>query len=823
MNIAIKIAAILIFCSNINFSQQQWRELSSGTTNILTDVYFTSEDTGWVVGYGGAILKTTNGGGNWNVQTSGTSLNLHSVNFVTDQIGWIGGENGLQLKTTNGGSNWQSSTINSDIEDVHDVFFINENIGHAVISKTILGSGYIYENYGDILNSTDGGSNWQIKYSIQDEIYFDLFAIDEDSWSVGTGIAAYSTNYGDNWNYVTPPTMAELHSAFFINESTGWAVGDVILKSTNGGTSWLILMSGVNKLNGVHFINENIGWVVGDSSKMLYSADGGTNWSYPSPPVSSFFREVHFPSENVGYIVGDNGVILKTVSDTIKWKFNLTIIDAGGPESSQILTLGHHPGATDSIDASLGEYELPPPPTTGVFDARLNLPTNPSVSSLIDARDTTQTEITWTLQFQPGIAGYPMTFSWDSTNFLEGTFYLKDRIDGSYVFVNMKNYSSYVLTNPAITSLNIDYKGNCSVVSVNNYWNIISIPLLAEDMELSNLFPSATSSAYGYDDGYVMEDTLVTGKGYWLKFDASEDIQICGALLGDTVQVEEGWNMFGVYEEDILVTQLTTTPPGIIATYFFGFEDGYYIADTIKSGMGHWVRVTSDGVINLNGGALAKDEGKQIAQIDNDWGKIKITDSEGKGITLYAAEEDIESDFYELPPMPPTGIFDARYGSGRLVEALSGEKVIFLSSDKYPITIKAEGLNITLKDRINGELLNEELNSGEEIRITNNKITSIEVTGTITGGAPVSYELYQNYPNPFNPVTKIEYSIPRNEQVVLKVYNALGEEITTLVNERKSAGIYSVDFRSEGLSSGIYLYQITAGEFVDTKKMLLIK
>ena len=115
--------------------------------------------------------------------------------------------------------------------------------------------------------------------------------------------------------------------------------------------------------------------------------------------------------------------------------------------------------------------------------------------------------------------------------------------------------------------------------------------------------------------------------------------------------------------------------------------------------------------------------------------------------------------------MPPTGIFDARYGSGRLVEDISSEKIIRISSDNYPITIKAEGLSITVRDRINGKLLNEELNNGEEIRITNNKITSIEVTGRITGGLPVIYELYQNYPNPFNPSTTIKVCNYRRNQM----------------------------------------------------------
>ena len=463
----------------------------------------------------------------------------------------------------------------------------------------------------------------------------------------------------------------------------------------------------------------------------------------------------------------------------------------------QALTFGQHIDATDSIDASLGEYELPPLPPTGIFDARFNLPTNPQVSSFIDYRDSAETDIIWTMTFQPGSAGYPMTFSWDSTSFPEGTFYLKDRINGSFVNVNMKNQSSYILTNPVITSLSIIYKGVSSIVDVNNEWNMISVPLLAEDMSLSNLFPTATSLAYGFEGSYVTEDTLVGGKGYWLKFDGNQQVQIYGSRMGDTVPLETGWNMFGAYEEDIPISQITTTPPGIIATYFFGYNNGYYIADTLNSGQGYWVRVTQDGVLNLNSGGLIKDgEQEQFAEIDKNWGKIKITDNKGKSITLYAAEEEIESNFYELPPMPPTGIFDARFSSGRIVEDLSSEQIIQISSDNYPITIKAEGINITIRDRINGELLNEELKNGEEIRITNNKITSIEVTGRITGGLPISYELYQNYPNPFNPSTTIKFAVPKESDVNLSIYNVLGELVSTLVNEEMKPGYYEYEFNA---------------------------
>ena len=88
---------------------------------------------------------------------------------------------------------------------------------------------------------------------------------------------------------------------------------------------------------------------------------------------------------------------------------------------------------------------------------------------------------------------------------------------------------------------------------------------------------------------------------------------------------------------------------------------------------------------------------------------------------------------------------------------------------------------------------------------------------------PKNIALYQNYPNPFNPSTKIKYQIPSERFVQLKVYNILGTEIETLVNEVQSAGEYSVNFNAKNLVSGVYIYKLIAGEFVETKKMILVK
>jgi hypothetical protein len=91
------------------------------------------------------------------------------------------------------------------------------------------------------------------------------------------------------------------------------------------------------------------------------------------------------------------------------------------------------------------------------------------------------------------------------------------------------------------------------------------------------------------------------------------------------------------------------------------------------------------------------------------------------------------------------------------------------------------------------------------------------------GQMPNQFELKQNYPNPFNPSTLIEYSIPEQSFVDLKVYDFLGNEVATLVNEEQSAGVYRADFTGADLTSGIYFYKLQAGNFVETKKMMLLK
>jgi hypothetical protein len=115
----------------------------------------------------------------------------------------------------------------------------------------------------------------------------------------------------------------------------------------------------------------------------------------------------------------------------------------------------------------------------------------------------------------------------------------------------------------------------------------------------------------------------------------------------------------------------------------------------------------------------------------------------------------------------------------------------------------------------------------------NTVLTSGFLSGTLTSGpvdgvsdqpkVPKAFLLHQNYPNPFNPTTTIRFELPHASKVSLKVYNVLGQEAVTLIDEDKSAGVYEVRFNAVNLSSGMYVYRIHAGDFVATKALMLLK
>jgi hypothetical protein len=113
----------------------------------------------------------------------------------------------------------------------------------------------------------------------------------------------------------------------------------------------------------------------------------------------------------------------------------------------------------------------------------------------------------------------------------------------------------------------------------------------------------------------------------------------------------------------------------------------------------------------------------------------------------------------------------------------------------------------------------------DEVIVTWTKYRNTVVTDVShsENNTPSVFRLNQNYPNPFNPSTKVSFDIGKSSFVNLKVYDVLGNEVAALVNEEKPAGRYEVEFNGAGLTSGVYIFRIKAGSYVDVKKALLIK
>jgi len=175
---------------------------------------------------------------------------------------------------------------------------------------------------------------------------------------------------------------------------------------------------------------------------------------------------------------------------------------------------------------------------------------------------------------------------------------------------------------------------------------------------------------------------------------------------------------------------------------------------------------------------------------------------------------DVEVDMMGVSLDPST--LGNEYPIGGHRELAAGNKIVFLSYD--PISVNSDNAGGHAQYWWYG--FTSEAPQVQALKWFGADVVGI---GDDINGIVSKYELGQNYPNPFNPSTKIAFAVPKQGNVTLKVYNLLGQEVATLLNEVKSAGVHEVSFNGIDLSSGVYFYTLTSGDFVSTKKMMLIK
>jgi len=300
----------------------QLNSIAQEITQNLHSVFFIDDQTGWIVGDSGVILKSDDGGVSWIQQSTPTYKNYSCVHFIDNMNGWTVCFGGVMIKTQDGGMNWQiiGSGENYALQTVQ---FFDENLGWAAGFPEIL------------LRSEDGGINWDtIQQNVAGTIMSLAFSDAQNGWYVTAGGKIYhSEDSGLNWAEQTSCSGNMLYDLCFINDSTGWIAANYdpfagnyrnILYSSNGGSVWNcveVTISGMvyPGFHSVDFVNDIKGWAVGENGNIIHSNDGGISWTWQNSGVTEWLTSVDFINEYYGWAVGLNGTILRTIDGGITW------------------------------------------------------------------------------------------------------------------------------------------------------------------------------------------------------------------------------------------------------------------------------------------------------------------------------------------------------------------------------------------------------------------------------------------------------------------------------------------------------------------------
>lgn len=383
-----------------------------------------------------------------------------------------------------------------------------------------------------------------------------------------------------------------------------------------------------------------------------------------------------------------------------------------------------------------------------------------------------------------------------------------------------------------------------AAIAIADGWNMVSSPAIPVDNHRTALFPTGLNRAFYYSGSYQPVDTLNPGWGYWLKFSGAQTINVGGGLNKSLdVPLQVRWNMIGSLSHSIPVTSLTTGGLAVINTSsIYKYSGGYNTTPTIDPGSAYWVKNTGSGAGTLH---MAFTGASPKATVAEEYAKMnQITVGSGSAHqSLYIANSQIlkqSMDAYELPPMPPTGSFDARFTSDRMVEAFDAntdvQYAIKIQASQYPVTVSwnmaggaPDGRTFTMTDGNNGKVLGKMiLNGTGSIKISDNTVTTLIIRAESGISIPKSFGLSHNYPNPFNPTTYMHVDMPRTTNVVVAVYDVLGRNIATLLQGTQSAGSHVIQWNglnNQGMPmpSGTYFVRMTADEFSAVQKIMMMK
>lgn len=743
---------------------ENWQYISSGILNEVRTCFFPTRDIGYAAGFGGFILKTTNSGQNWISQTSPISVVYNGMFFSGVNIGTAVSNGGGIIRTTDGGANWftQNSGVSVTLQDVS---FIDVN------------TGLIAGNTGTILKTTDGGATWIPQTSGATQNLTDVFFINANTAVVSgaSGRILKSTNRGDNWTVQTVSGVTQnLNSVFFADANTGWIVGASgrIIKTTNSGVNWVTQVSGTTSaLNGVFFSDLNNGVIAGSSNTLLRTTNGGINWSpYPHPTSSlMLFNDVFSLDANNSTVIGQYGTILRTQTPAANSNF--------GNNNQSSDNLYYFANSTPASGGAPSQPEFTWRDTTGSIDLYSN-----------------------------GVNQASGIFTGNDDN---GRWNLLSQLAGGNIRFFGNNYTDVYIGTNGIVGLNA-FDVNASQPPFSG---------LNQSLVTEAIFPLWMDMNLGYAG--------VTGRRVSYKITASELVVTYDRIPVYSKALTNDPDRYVSFQVIVKLSAVPTQNSEIFISYNYD-QTGSVFKNEYTDGTlaSHLV------------GLQRNNTGDQFFQYRFKNSLVLSTEGPifGSNLTIATGPDanvlPVEIASFNSMVVRNEVILDWSTISEINNSSFEIERAVSLSNGSVSYSkVGSVNGNGTSNGMNSYKFTDRNVQSGKyKYRLKqidfNGNYEYINLSHEVIVGVPSKYDLSQNYPNPFNPATKINFEIPIDSKVTLKLFDISGREVATLVNEQRTAGYYTVTFNANDFASGIYFYRITAGDnsqFTMTKKMMLVK
>jgi hypothetical protein len=461
----------------------------------------------------------------------------------------------------------------------------------------------------------------------------------------------------------------------------------------------------------------------------------------------------------------------------------------------------------------------------------------------------------------PNDMDYPIVIEWDTLDFPSGSsLFLRDAVNGSFFSVNMRNATplggskfSYVISDPRWKDFIIEYTLPREIQFVDQNgkpiirpgWNLLALPVRPVALWYKNIYPNCINVPFIFTQNqYQSQEYMTPGHGYFMKYPQEiVDTNFKGTFIfridpaqTDRIRLYTGWNTIGGCSGPININDVelvrfdNNNIPDInetLAKGFYGYktDSGYVEVSFIEPGRGYWMYVDKACYLKLIYSAKAAgiEPVSPKSDIYAQSTMLTVRDNAQHNGVLYL-NGNVSSDLtrFTLPPRPPQEMFDVRFSNGCNLEN-ADNSMIHLQGATYPVSLGIVNADAayTFVDAATGEVYGSIARGASGYVVVPKEVSgSVKILKT---DAYSGIELV-SFPNPVNSVSSVKYVVPENSEVTIKLFDAIGNEIATLLNDYRTAGEYNdVTLSSMNLAAGRYIIKLSTGSQTIVESITVVK